>query len=421
VHILFLSHYFPPEVNAPASRTFEHSRQWVRDGHRVTVVTCAPNHPRGKVYPGYRNTLYAREEKDGITIIRVWTYVTPNEGFLKRTLNYISYMMAAIVAAPFLPKTDIVISTSPQFFNGLAGYVVSRMKRAPWVLEIRDLWPESILAVGAIKNPLIIELLEWLELFAYRQADRIVPVTDAFQRHIEGKGIAGEKITIIKNGADLTLYKPVAGKNLLAESLGVQGKFVAAYLGTHGMAHQLETVLYAAKRLREHPDIVLILAGDGAERQRLAELREKLGVNNVLMLDQQPKEQMPWLWGLADVSLILLKKSDLFKTVIPSKIFESMAMEKPIILGVEGESAELLRAAGAGFCIEPENDRELAARLIELYADKVLCQKFGRNGRTHVQNYYDRVKLAKRFRDLLEATYCDKYGQVPSPPIDTRR
>lgn len=405
MNILFLSHYFPPEVNAPASRTFEHCRQWVRDGHRVTVVTCAPNHPRGKVYPGYRNKLFVREEKDGITIIRVWTYLTANEGFLKRTLNYVSYMAAAIVAAPFIQKADIVISTSPQFFNGLAGYVVSRMKRAPWVLEIRDLWPESILAVGAIKNRFIIHLLEWLELFAYRQADRIVPVTDAFQRYIEGKGIPKEKITVIKNGADLTLYKPVTGTNRLAESLGVQGKFVAAYLGTHGMAHHLETVLHAAQRLREYPDIVLILAGDGAERQRLAALREELGLDNVLMLDQQPKEQMPWLWALSDVSLILLKKSDLFKTVIPSKIFESMAMEKPIILGVEGESADIVRAADAGYCIEPENAEELVNRLIDLYADEALCKKLGANGRIHVSNFYDRKELAKRFEQLLEWTW----------------
>ncbi len=397
MHILFLSHYFPPEVNAPASRTFEHCRQWVRDGHRVTVVTCAPNHPRGQVYPGYRNRLFTREEKDGITIVRVWTYVTANEGFLKRTLNYLSYMAAAIVTAPFLQKADVVISTSPQFFNGLAGYVVSRMKRTPWVLEIRDLWPESILAVGAIKNRFIIHLLEWLELFAYRQADRIVPVTDAFQRYIQGKGIPKEKITVIKNGADLTLYKPVTGTNRLAESLGVQGKFVAAYLGTHGMAHHLETVLHAAQRLREYPDIVLVLAGDGAERQRLAALRDELGLDNVLMLDQQPKEQMPWLWALSDVSLILLKKSDLFKTVIPSKIFESMAMEKPIILGVEGESADIVRAADAGYCIEPENAEELADRLLQLRESEDLRGRFGRNGRIHVRAHYDRLVLARRF------------------------
>ncbi len=403
LHILFLSHYFPPEVNAPASRTYEHCREWVRNGHRVTVITCAPNHPRGEVYDGYRNAVYMREQKDGIDVRRVWTYVTANEGFLKRTLNYVSYMVASIVVAPFLPKVDVVISTSPQFFNGLAGYVVSRQKRAPWVLEIRDLWPESILAVGAITNHFVIEALEWLELFAYRKADRIVPVTDAFQRHMEKKGILASKISVIKNGADISLYQPVAGQNPVTEELGLEGKFVAAYFGTHGMAHHLETILHAAERLQHCSDIVFLLAGDGAERERVLRLRDKLDLTNVIMLPQQPKERMPWLWACCDVSLILLKKSDLFKTVIPSKLFESMAMEKPIILGVEGESAEILQSAKAGFCIEPENDEELAARVLELRSNPTLCQTYGLNARAHVLDNYDRSHLAKRYEILLQS------------------
>ncbi|MGD8885862.1 MAG: glycosyltransferase family 4 protein, partial [Gammaproteobacteria bacterium] len=181
MHIVFLSHYFPPEVNAPATRTYEHCKEWIRNGHQVTVVTCVPNHPRGKIYPGYKNRLYQVEEKDGIKVVRLWTYVTANEGFLKRTLNYISYKISAILATPFIGKADVVVSTSPQFFNGLAGYVVSRLKGAPWILEIRDLWPESILTVGAINNKHVIRFLEWLEMFAYRKADRIVPVTNAFK------------------------------------------------------------------------------------------------------------------------------------------------------------------------------------------------------------------------------------------------
>ena len=401
LHILFLSHYFPPEVNAPASRTYEHCREWVRTGHRVTVVTCAPNHPRGRLYDGYRNALWAREQRDGIEVRRVWTYITANEGFLKRTLNYLSYMAACIVIAPFLPKVDIVISTSPQFFNGLAGYVVSRLKRVPWVLEIRDLWPESILAVGAITNRVIIRALEWLELFAYRKADRIVPVTNAFQRHMEEKGVVPTKITVIKNGADLSLYKRVVGQNPLIADLGLEGKFVAAYFGTHGMAHHLETILYAAARLRRHTNIVFLLAGDGAEREQLLALRNQLALSNVLMLEQQPKERMPWLWALSHVSLILLKKADLFKTVIPSKLFESMAMEKPIILGVEGESAEMLQAAGAGFCIEPENDQQLAARVFQLYSDKALLNRLSSMAREHVVDNYDRARLAKQYESVL--------------------
>lgn len=401
MNILFLSHYFPPEVNAPASRTYEHCKQWVKDGHSVSVVTCAPNHPRGKVYEGYRNRFFQWEEKDKIRIIRVWTYVTANEGFLKRTLNYVSFMVSAILITPWLSQVDVVVTTSPQFFNGLAGYFVSRLRHIPWVLEIRDLWPESILAVGAIKNKTIIRMLEWIELFAYRKADRIVSVTDAFKRYMVGKGIFDEKIEVIKNGVDLSFFKPVDGPNPVARELGLQGKFVASYFGTHGMAHRLETVLYSARELKEHSDIVFLLIGDGAERQRLLGMRNEMALRNVILLDQQPKEKMPYLWALSDVSLVLLKKSELFTTVIPSKIFESMAMEKPIILGVEGESAGIIKAAEAGFCIEPENSLELAERVLTLYKNRDLVLKLGKNGRRHVAEHFDRTVLARRYESLL--------------------
>ena len=403
MRILFLSHYFPPEVNAPASRTYEHCKQWVQDGHEVTVVTCVPNHPRGTVYDGYLNKLFQREEKDGIHVIRIWTYITANEGFLKRTLNYLSYMAAAVLVAPFLSRCDVVLSTSPQFFNGLAGYLVSRLKHVPWILEIRDLWPESIVAVEAITNRPVIRLLEGLELFAYRKADHLVVVTDAFKAHMLSRGISSSKVTVIKNGADFSLYKkPSHGHTNLLHELGLEGKFVAAYFGTHGMAHHLETVLEAAHELREWKDIVFLLVGDGAERSRLVTMRDEKKLSNVVMLDQQPKEKMPELWSLSSVSLVLLKKSALFKTVLPSKIFESMAMVRPVILGVEGESAELVMSAGGGICIEPESSKDLAIQVLKLYRDPALRQELGSSGRRYVLEHFDRQVLARRFADVMQ-------------------
>lgn len=403
MRILFLSHYFPPEVNAPASRTYEHCKQWVQDGNEVTVVTCAPNHPRGIVYDGYRNTLFQREEKDGIQVIRVWTYVTANEGFLKRTLNYLSYMLAAVCVAPFLSNFDIVLSTSPQFFNGLAGYLVSRLKRVPWILEIRDLWPESIVAVGAITNRPVIRLLEGMELFAYRKADHLVVVTDAFKAHMMKRGIVSKKVTVIKNGVDFSLYKrPPHGSRDLSRELGLADKFVASYFGTHGMAHHLETILEAAHELREWKDIVFLLVGDGAERSRLVTMRDEMKLSNVVLLDQQPKKKMPELWSLSGVSVVLLKKSALFKTVIPSKIVESMAMERPVILGVEGESAELVLSAGGGICIEPESSKDLAIQVLKLYREPMLRQELGSSGRRYVLEHFDRRVLARRFADVMK-------------------
>jgi len=404
MRILFLSHYFPPEVNAPASRTYEHCVEWARAGHEVTVVTCAPNHPRGVLYKGYRNRWFQTEEMDGIRVIRLWTYLSPNEGFLRRTLNYISYMIAAILATPRLSTPDIVISTSPQFFNGLAGWLVSRLKRVPWALEIRDLWPESIVTVGAIKNPLIIRALERLELFAYRKAAVIVPVTDAFKQYMVGKGIDAGKISVLKNGVNLRLFQardPTTPEaQSLARQLGAEGRFVAAYVGTHGMAHHLETILEAAARI-DNDDILFVMVGDGAERDRLAAKRAEMGLTNVVMLDQLPKASMPALWSLTDVSLVLLKKSDLFKTVIPSKIFESMAMRVPIILGVEGEAQTIIEEAGAGICIEPENAERLAESVRALYEDTALAQRLGDSGRRYVEQHFDRAVLADRYQRLL--------------------
>ncbi len=401
MHILFLSHYFPPEVNAPASRTYEHCKQWVEDGHRVTVVTCAPNHPRGEVYEGYKNHLYSTEEIDGVKVVRLWTYVTANEGFLKRTINYVSYMIAVIMAVPFLERIDVVISTSPQFFNGLAGYFVSRLKRVPWILEIRDLWPESILAVGAITNKTVIRGLERLEMFAYRKADRIVPVTDAFASYMVGKGIDPGKIEVIKNGVDLSFYEVRAKDAALLSELGIEGKFIVSYFGTHGMAHHLETILEAAELLRDRDDIVFLLVGDGAERKRIQQMRDDKNLDNVIMLGQQSKQKMPAMWAISDVSLVLLKKMDLFKTVIPSKIFESMAMKKPILIGVEGESRQIIEEARAGLAIEPENSRELADAVLKLAASPQLCEELGNSGREYATANFDRRILARRYSDLI--------------------
>src|SRR5205085_3130614 len=258
----------------------------------------------------------------------------------------------------------------------------------------RDLWPESILVVGAIKNRWIIRTLEYLEMFAYRNADAIVPVTDAFKRYMVAKGISADKIEVVKNGVDLDFYRMTDATNPIVEELGLIGKFVASYFGTHGMAHHLETVLGAAELLRERKDLLFLLVGDGAEREKLLRLREERGLDNVMMPGQQPKDKMPFLWQCSHASLVLLKKSDLFKMVIPSKIFESMAMQRPIILGVEGESQAIVEAAHAGRCIEPENAAELARSVAELADNPGLCDELGRNGRKYVAEHYDRGVLA---------------------------
>jgi glycosyltransferase involved in cell wall biosynthesis len=413
MHILFLSHYFPPEVNAPASRTSEHCRQWVADGEDVTVITCVPNHPQGKIFPGYRNRFFQRSSWEGVRVLRVLTYITPNEGFLKRTANYVFYMIAATVAALFARRADVVVTTSPQFFNGLAGYLVSIVHRAPWVLEIRDLWPESILELGAIKSPRIIALLHAMARFAYRKADHIVVVTDAFRHNLLMLGIPSEKITVIKNGADLSMFKSTARDEGFLAANGLRDRFVASYVGTHGLAHGLEVVLEAAKLLLDRHDIAFLLVGDGADRRRLLAKRDEMGLKNVVMLELQSRDRMPAIWSATDASLIVLRDKPVFRTVIPSKMFEAMAMKKPIILGVAGESRQMVESADAGLCIPPEDHRALADAVRTLADNATLVTRLGENGYRYVSQNYDRTLLARSFNALL-STIATAHRPAPS-------
>jgi len=402
VHILFLTDNFPPEVNAPASRTFEHCREWVKKGHRVTVITCAPNFPKGKVFDGYQNKAFQRETIEGIEVVRVWSYITANEGFVRRILDYLSFMASAVVASPRVRGVDVVIGTSPQFFTACAAYIVSRMKRIPFVFELRDLWPESIKAVGAMKNEFAIRMLERLEMFLYRKAARIVSVTESFKKVLVRRGIDGNKIEVITNGVGVAQFKPRPKDPQLTKQLGLEGKFVAGYIGTHGMAHALETLVQAANQLRGQ-DIAFIFLGDGARKQVLRDMATQMQLDNVVFIDSVSKADVPRYWSLLDVSIIHLRKTELFTTVIPSKLFECMGMGIPVLHGVEGESADIVRKESVGIPFEPEGVEQLCTALQLLKSDPAKLAAFGKECLRAAGNY-DRTTLALRMLKVLEDT-----------------
>ena len=337
---------------------------------------------------------------DGIDVVRVWTFLSANRAVIRRSASFLSYFFVAIAAIPFLPKPEVVISTSPQFFCGLAGFFVARAKRARWVLEIRDIWPELIRGVGAVSNRLAIGALEALETWAYRHADLVVPVTHSMSRHIESRGVSRKRIRVVMNGVDLARFRAPKRDLDLARSLSLEGKFVVGYLGTQGMAHPLETVLEAASQLSHDDRIAFLLVGDGAARESLLRERDRLGLRNVVMLEQQPRHRMPVLWGLCDAALVLLRRSPILATALPSKMLEAMAMCRPLIVAAEGEARNLAQAAGAGLLIEPEDSQALAQAVLQLADNPALGQEFGRQGREWVERHHDRHHLAQ---DLLAA------------------
>lgn len=395
--ILFLTDNFPPEVNAPASRTYDHCKEWVKNGDEVTVITCAPNFPRGKVYEGYRNKLWQEETVDGIRVIRVWSYIVANRGFVKRTLDFISFSITSFLTGLFI-KTDLIVATSPQFFTALSGRTLSFWKRRPWVMEVRDLWPESIKTVGAMNDNAFIRYFEWQEKRCYRSARKIIVVTDSFKRKLIGRHIPQEKIYVVKNGVDKSLFSPIPKNEALISRFGLKGKKIIGYIGTHGMAHKLDFIIECAARLKDS-DFHFLLIGDGAEKENLLRLKEKLKCDNVTMLESVPKAEVKQYISILDAALINLRKSELFTTVIPSKIFENAAMEIPILLGVEGEAKEIIEKYDAGICFEPENAVEFIEALKKISEKE--NQDRHKEGCRKLATDFDRKNLALKLQKIL--------------------
>jgi len=404
MRILFLSHYFPPEGNAPASRVHAMTRRWVEAGHEVTVITCAPNVPDGKVYDGYRNRLCQREVIDGVEVIRVWTYLAANKGTARRIANFVSYMVTATLRGAFERRPDVLIATSPQFFCGWAGVLLGRLKAVPFVLEVRDLWPESIEAVGAMSNRKALALLERMEDWLYRAAKHIVTVGPGYRQRLLEKGVPDAKLSVIPNGVETRAYQPRPKDAALEAEFGLGGRFVCAYIGTIGMAHGLEVVLAAAEQLRQRgrTGVRFLIVGDGAARADLQAEADRRGLTGlVTFTGRRPKEQMPAFLATADACLVHLKRTPLFTTVLPSKIFEALAMKRPIILGVEGHVTSLLVESGGGLAIEPENGTQLADAVERLADNPTAAHQFGSEGHDYVLREYDLDKLAARYLDVL--------------------
>lgn len=421
-HVLFLTDNFPPEVNAPASRTFEHCREWVRAGHRVTVITCAPNFPKGKTFPGYRNKLWQSEELCGIRVIRVWSYMTRNEGFFLRVLDHISFMVSAVIAALFVRRIDLIIGTSPQFFTASAAYIAAILLRKPWVFEVRDLWPEAIRAVGAIKNATLFRLIEAIELHLYRRASLIIAVTHAFRANLVRRGICGDKIRVVTNGVDLAHFSARPKDEQLLDQLQLNGKFVVGYVGTHGMSHALGTIIEACSLLADTPaaqDIHLLMIGDGAEKPNLIHQATSRGLNNISFIDTVAKSDVARYWSLLDLSIVHLKKVDVHRTVIPSKIFESMAMGVPILHGARGESEDIVVGAPAGIAFEQEDAADLAAKILELSRSPDALRAMSGAGISAAPRY-DRQSLAHAMLEEIQQLWtADR--KAPARHLDAIR
>ncbi|HEX7120631.1 MAG TPA: glycosyltransferase family 4 protein [Longimicrobiales bacterium] len=405
MRITVVCQYFPPESNAPAVRTHEHAREWARLGHEVTVITGFPNHPDGVIHPGYRGEWLRRERVDGVEVIRTWLYAAANRGFFKRVLSFLSFFLSSVVLGRIHgPRPDVVVGTSPQFFTAVSAYLLSRMYGVPFVFELRDIWPESAVELGALRSRLVLRPLLALQRHLYRSAARIVIVSEGFRAHLHEAGIPDARIAYVPNGIDPAfLEQPGDDPAALRERLGLADRFVVSYLGTHGMAHALGTLLDAADALRDEADLHFLFAGDGAERERLERRAAELALPNVTFLGQQPRMAMVGLYRASDLCIVPLRDLPMFRKVLPSKIFEILGFGIPIVCSVPGEAGELVRRSGGGVVIPPEDAEALARAIRSLRADPERLKTMGCTGRAFVVREHLRPALAARMADVLAA------------------
>jgi glycosyltransferase involved in cell wall biosynthesis len=399
MNILYISQYFPPEACAPAARVSSFSREWARAGAEVTVLTGFPNHPEGVLHPEYRKLWrrgFVREEREGVKVCRTWLYPSANRGLWGRAANYLSFgVSAAVAGSGVAPSRGVVIATSPQILVGLSGWWVGAARSLPWVFEVRDLWPESLVGVGqTAAGTLLYRSVGRVANFLYRHATHIVVDGEWKRRHLIQHGLEEGRISVMRNAvAEEAFLDPCSGaarqtRQALRRELGLREEFVLLYAGTLGMAHGLETILLAAARLRERQDVTFLVIGEGAERELLLARSRELGLANVRYLGKQPRERVPAYLLAADACLVPLRRSEVFKTAIPSKMLEAMAAGRPVILGVEGEAREMLLEAEGGIALPPDDSEALAEAILRLRQNPQLALALGANGRRAVCQKY---------------------------------
>lgn len=397
MRILFITDNFPPEVNAPATRTYEHCQEWLKQGVNITVITCVPNFPHGRIYNGYKNKFIQKENIEGIEVYRVWSFIASNSGFTKRIFDYLSFAFMAFWAGLFM-KYDVIIATSPQFFTTWTASVLSKIRRKPWIFELRDLWPESIKSVGAMKQGKVIDILERIELGLYRDADKVIAVTDAFKTNLINRGIKRENIEVVTNGANAQLFSPRIKDADLLIKFNLKDKFVVGYIGTHGLAHSLDFIVNSIAKIQDN-SVHFIFIGDGAMKKKIVSIAFGLQFENITFIDSIPKDEVPRYMSIIDVSLAPLKKEANFKTVIPSKIFEASAMRKPTLLGVEGQAQEIIEKYNAGLCFEPENEADFIKKIHEIR--NIKRYKTFQEGCSQLAKDFDRIRLANRMLKII--------------------
>ena len=399
-HTLLIHQAFVLPTEAGGTRHYELARQLVRDGHRFTVVASSLSYLSGREV-AKRRRLISEEELDGVRVLRAYTHPSLHRSFLWRIISTLSFAVSSVPAALRAGPTDLVMGTTPPMFQAASAWLVAWLRRCPFLLEVRDLWPEFAIGLGVLRNRLLIALARWLERFLYARATHIVVNSPAYRDYLLAKGIAGEKISLIANGVNPQMFDPTADGCDLRVELGLQDRFVVTYAGALGLANDLDTLLRAASRLREESAVQFLLVGDGKERSSLEARAGDLGLRNVTFVGGQPKNRMPAFLAASQACVAVLKNIPMFRTTYPNKVFDYMAAGRPTILAIDGVIRDVIEASHGGIFVPPGDDEALAEAVRLLMRDRQQAELMGAEARAYVMKHFDRSRQAEQFAALV--------------------
>lgn len=409
MRIIFISQYFAPEIGAASERISGLACNLSKLGHKVTVITGFPNYPLGEIYPGYTKKLFSLENNNGVKVIRVWLFTTGNTGATARLLNYLSFMFSSIIAGLWSGSVDCTIATSGPLFTALAGYIISTIKKAPFIFDVRDIWPERIYAGTNMKRDTLIKTLEKIEIFLYKKAARIIAVTNGIKNNIISKNISEGKVTVITNGVDMEIFSPQPRNKTLSEKLGIgESTFTVIYVGTLGLLQDLNLMVTCAERLKDYKNILFLIIGGGAKRDKFIDMVKRIGLTNVKILPPIPQRELCNYINLSDIGINANTDHPHNSMAIPVKIFPYMACAKPIILANRGEIAHLVKKYNVGLCVPPGDIEAFTNAILEFYHKRELCKQYGDNGYKLVNERFSMDRLARDFSDVIsDALYAN--------------
>jgi glycosyltransferase involved in cell wall biosynthesis len=410
--VLLIHQAFVPPNEPGGTRHYELGRHWVEQGNQFSIVTGDCNYLTGKSSVKKKG-LVEVQDLDGVRVLRAYTYPSLHKSYAWRIVAFFSFMATSILVSLRSGPVDLVMGTSPSLFQACSAWIVAFLRRRPFLLEIRDLWPEFAIDMGVLKNPVLIRLSRWLERFLYARASHILVNSPAYRDYLLKKGIPAAKISVIPNGVDPAMFNPDARGETTRAAWNLADKFVVTYAGALGQANDIATIIGAAEQLRDHANIHFLLAGDGKERAKLEQLAQAHKLTNVTFTGSRPKSEMTDLLGASDACVATLQNIDLFKTTYPNKIFDYMAAGRPTILGIDGVIRDVVEQAHGGIFVPPGDHSALANAVLELERDRPRAQQMGRNARDYVVRHFNRHDQAAQFVNLLDRLSSNGASHAP--------